>query len=394
MTKQEGMRTLCFGGQDWWYHNRGHVDIQLMRKYARAGRVLYVNSIVMQRPKLSQGRRFVQKLIRKSKSIFQGLKKVEDNFWVYSPISLPLHHRDWSRALNTAALRAQVGCAQMRLRLRNPIVWVVCPAACDVALGLRRAKLVYLKTDAYELYPNVDETIVRRYDQRLKANADLTLFVSRELYNGEAAECRRALFLDHGVDYDLFAAPAAANDGAPELAEVKHPVVGYFGSLDGHTVDYGLIDRVTDLLPDLTFVFVGRVYAEAPAFAGRKNVRMLGQKDYREVPAYGRCFDVAIMPWNQTQWVQRCNPIKLKEYLALGKPVVSTPFPELQNYQEVVYRATTPEEFAGRIRQALAEDCPDKIAARREKVAKSTWDSRAAAVLEELFGPGAQEQGR
>ncbi len=380
---------LCFGGQDWWYHNRGHVDIQLMRKYAQRGRVLYVNSIVMQRPKLRQGRRLVQKLVRKSKSILRGLRKVADNLWVYSPVSLPLHHRDWSRALNTAALRVQVRGAEMWLGLRDPVVWVVCPAACDVALRLRRSKLVYLKTDSYELFPNVDTEVVSDYDRWLKAEADLTVFVSRELYNEEAAQCRRAFFLDHGVDYDLFASEAD-RDCPSDLGETKHPIVGYFGSLDGHTVDYHLLDRVTDLLPDMSFVFVGTVYSEPPVFAGKRNVRMLGQKDYEQVPRYGRQFDVAIMPWNQTAWIQRCNPIKLKEYLALGKPVVSTPFAGLRNYQDVVYTAQTPEDFAARIRQALAENGAERIAARREKVAACTWENRAATVLEELFGQQGQ----
>ncbi len=393
MTTPQNMQILCFGGQDWWYHNRGHVDIQLMRRYARTGRVLYVNSIVMQRPKLSQGRRFVQKLVRKGRSIVRGLRKVEDNFWVYSPVSLPLHHRDWSRALNTAAVKTQVVCAEKLLRLKNPIVWIVCPAACDVALRLRHSRFVYLKTDAYELYPNVETEVVREYDRRLKETADLTLFVSRELYEQEAAECRRAFFLDHGVDYDRFAAPATDGEIAAEMKAVKRPIVGYFGSLDGHTVDYGLIDRLTDLLPDMSFVFIGKVYGDDPAFACKRNVRMLGQKDYEQIPHYGRLFDVAIMPWNQTLWIQRCNPIKLKEYLALGKPVVSTPFNELQSYHDVVYTALTAEDFAQRIREALAEDCPEKIAARRKKVAKCTWDNRAQTVLAQLFGHETQGQG-
>ena len=67
---------LCFGGEDWWYHNRGHIGFQLMRRLARSGKVLYINSIVMQRPNFSKGGRFFEKLIRKSRSIFKGLKKV------------------------------------------------------------------------------------------------------------------------------------------------------------------------------------------------------------------------------------------------------------------------------------------------------------------------------
>ena len=78
---------LCFGGEDWWYHNRGHIGFQLTRRFARRGKVLYVNSIVMQKPNLRKGGKFMQKLVRKLKSIFKGVRKVDDNFWVYSPFS-------------------------------------------------------------------------------------------------------------------------------------------------------------------------------------------------------------------------------------------------------------------------------------------------------------------
>ncbi len=83
---------------------------------------------------------------------------------------------------------------------------------------------------------------------------------------------------------------------------------------------------------------------------------MLGKKPYEKIPHYGKCFDVAIMPWRQNRWIELCNPIKLKEYLALGKPVVSTSFPELQNYLDVTYTAKTPEEFVRCIKKALAEE--------------------------------------
>jgi glycosyltransferase involved in cell wall biosynthesis len=118
---------------------------------------------------------------------------------------------------------------------------------------------------------------------------------------------------------------------------------------------------------------------------------MLGQKPYEQIPHYGKCFDVAIMPWRQNRWIEACNPIKLKEYLALGKPIVSTPFSELQKYREVVYEACTPKEFSDKIRQAIKENCPERIAARKDKVRNETWDSKAKLVLEELFGKSCEQ---
>ena len=88
----ENINTLCFGGEDWWYHNRGHVDMQLMRRFAHCGKTVYVNSLVMQKPNLRKntggGKSFSHKVIRKAKSIFKGLQEDHKNFWVYSPFFL------------------------------------------------------------------------------------------------------------------------------------------------------------------------------------------------------------------------------------------------------------------------------------------------------------------
>ena len=112
---------------------------------------------------------------------------------------------------------------------------------------------------------------------------------------------------------------------------------------------------------------------------------MLGKKPYEHIPHYGKAFDIAIMPWRQTEWIQACNPIKMKEYLALGKPVVSTPFTELQNYRDVILEAKTPEEFAFCIQKLLSQEKDDLVQERRLKVQNATWDNKAQLVLKKLF---------
>lgn len=377
---------LCFGGEDWWYKNRGHIDMQLMRRYARYRTTLYINSIVMQPPKLSEGSKFVKKLVRKTKSIFTGLKKSDAGFWVYSPVTLPLHHIAWARLFNEAILRHQVRYVVHKLGLKEPITWVACPAACDTAIKIKRSFLVYQRTDHFEEYPNVDQDIIRKYDQKLKACADLTLFVSSSLFERERWQCKNALFLDHGVDYDMFAMAEQDPYKPKDIADIPTPIVGFFGAIDDHTSDIPFVEKVVDLLAHVSFVFVGNASSDITGLNKRKNVWMLGQKPYEQIPHYGKCFDVAIMPWQQNRWIQVCNPIKLKEYLALGKPIVSTPFLELQKYRDVVYEAKTPEEFAEYVKRAIAEDNTNRIAARRKKVEKASWESKAQLVLQELFG--------
>lgn len=386
---KDRLDVVCFGGEDWWYHNRGHVDMQLMRRFTKWGTVLYVNSIVMQKPSLKRntagGKSFTHKLIRKARSILRGLRKSDAGFWVYSPFSLPVHHIVWLRYVNNFVVRLQLLTVMYRLRMSIPMVWVACPAACEVAIKMKNSKLVYQRTDRFEEYPNVDAELIRQYDHTLKANADLTIFVSEQLYQQEYAQCKKAIFLDHGVDFDAFAMAANNKEIPTDIRDINRPIVGFFGGIDDHTSDIGFIENVIDLLPEMSFVFIGNASSDCFGLLAKNNVTMLGQKPYEQIPDYGKCFDVAIMPWRQNRWIEVCNPIKLKEYLALGKPIVSTPFTELQKYRDVVYQADTPEEFARCIEKALAEDGPERVAARRKKVEKSTWDSKAELVLNKLF---------
>jgi glycosyltransferase involved in cell wall biosynthesis len=381
---------ICFGGEDWWYHNRGHADMQLMRHFARLGTTLYINSIVMQKPSLKKniggGRSFNQKLLRKARSILRGLRKSDAGFLVYSPLTLPVHHLAWARPINEILLRRQVHRISQKLKLDNPLVWVACPVAFDAAIKLRKGLLVYQRTDRYEEYPNVDHEVVKTYDRKLKALADLTVFANQMLFNQEASQCKKALYIDHGVDYELFSMAEQDPHKPEDIAKIPKPIVGYFGSITGHTVDMDFVNTVVKQMPEMSFVFVGDVFLEAAELQARKNVWFLGQKPYEQIPHYGKCFDVAIMPWRQNRWIEGCNPIKLKEYLALGKPVISTPFPELEQYLDVVNVAKTPEEFAQYIRTALAEDSREQIAARRKKVETASCGSKVQMLIEELFG--------
>ncbi|MHC4568331.1 MAG: glycosyltransferase [Planctomycetota bacterium] len=377
---------LCFGGEDWWYHNRAHTDMQLMRRFSRTGTSLYVNSIMMRKHKIIGGSRFVQKLVRKIKSLSKGLKQSGAGFWVYSPFTLPVHHISWAKPLNTAMLSFQIRRTTRKLRMIDPVVWVVCPAACDTAVNIDRAKLIYQRTDRFEDDPDVDRDAILAYDRKLKANADITVYVNRLLYDEEAGQCRNALFLDHGVDYEMFATAEGDPDRPSDIREIRTPIVGYFGALDGHKLDTGFLEAVADRLPDMSFVFIGKPSVDCSELSAKQNVWMLGQKNYEEIPHYGKCFDVAILPWRVNKWTEAANPIKLKEYLALGKPIVSTPaFSELQSYRDVVYQAKSPEEFAECITRACSEDSPELVGKRRKKVARASWDSKAEAVLAELF---------
>jgi glycosyltransferase involved in cell wall biosynthesis len=338
----------------------------------------------MQKPEVKNTLVFLKKVKRKMRSILRGIKRVEHNLWVYSPFSLPVHHMKRMRGVNTFLLLLQVKMLSSLLRLKKTVVWVACPAACDVALRLKKDKLVYQRTDCFEEYPNVDKDTIFRYDRQLKREADITLFVNRMMYENEKQQCKKALFIDHGVDYEFFAGAENNNIFPEDIRHIKRPIVGFFGGIDNHTSDIPFVSKVIEMMPDINFVFVGSM-SVAPEPFMKKNVYSLGPKPHEQIPDYGKHFDVAIMPWRQSKWIESCNPIKLKEYLALGKPIVSTPFLELEYYKEHVYVARTPEGFVDSIRKALAEDCEEKREQRKARVQKATWATRVDMLLDQLY---------
>ncbi len=379
---------ICFGGVDWWYHNRGHYDIQMMRELSRHTPVLYINSIGMRTPRLAEGKVFAGRVFRKMKSWSHGLELVRENFAVMSPITIPKFR---SSAAAKAVLAEQVRDAAAWMGITRPLVWVAVPTAAEVLDRVPSEGLVYQRTDRFEHYPNVDTERIRVFDQTLKADADLTLFCSRSVFEEESADCRMAAFVDHGVDFEQF---QAAGDGElPEPSDVRalpHPRVGFVGGIDAHTFDPELFLQTAAALPECAFVMVGAC-SLPEGWCTLDHVHFLGRKAYDAVAAYMAACDVLIMPWNRSPWIKACNPVKLKEYLAVGRPVVSTPFDELEHYQGLVCVADGAQEFVEGIRAAL-KTSPD-VNAMREHVQQETWTAKARLVLENLQQAGVSFRG-
>ncbi|HEX6583955.1 MAG TPA: glycosyltransferase [Thermoleophilaceae bacterium] len=374
---------ICFGGVDWWYHNRGHYDVQMMRELSADRPVLYVNSIGMRMPTPHAGGMFHRRVARKLRSVSRGLVIVRPNFAVLSGLALPGRLGGLSRR---RALPFQVQRAARALGIRRPLVWVAVPTAAEALDSLPAEALVYQRTDRFESFAGVDGPRIEALDRGLKRRADLTLFCSTLLYEEERADCRHAMFVDHGVDYERFA--AAGRGELPEPGDTRslpRPRVGFVGSIEPHTLDPKLVVEVAQLLPNVHFVLVGESTLPKETFA-LPNVSLLGKRPYERVAAYMAACDVLIMPWTRSPWIEACNPVKLKEYLAVGRPIVTTPFRELERYAEHVRVASDAPSFVRAVEESLAR--PGDAAAGRARVRRDSWSQRADAVLGELGRSG------
>ncbi|WP_373085975.1 glycosyltransferase [Sneathiella sp.] len=392
-TEQPFDGVICFGGVDWWYHNRGHYDLQMMREFSARVPVLYINSIGMRPPKMGEGAMFLKRVARKLKSLRQGLVRVRPNFAVYSPATLP---GGGSGVLGSwiakTALSIQIRIAARRCGIRNPLVWVACPPGATVLDQLNAARIIYQRTDRFEDFKGVDPEKIKSFDRILKQRSDIVLFCSRELYNAEKADNRQSLFVDHGVDFDVFErAGKDADDHGREpedISKIGRPRVGFIGGIDIHTFDPDLFVKTARALPEVQFIMIGACSLKE-GWCPLDNVHLLGQRLYEQIASYMAACDVLIMPWNQSDWIKACNPVKMKEYLAIGRPVVSTYFPEVDYFRDHISVATGAEEFTAAIRKSLAN--PANVQRQRERVRDHTWAAKADEVWNRLAATGELE---
>lgn len=382
VTPRQFDSVLCFGDSDWWYHNRGHADMQFMRRFARHCPVLYVNSLGVKAPSLSDGRAFLRRVMRKATSVARFLRDGGEGFDVLSPVYWPAIS-GLSGRISAAALAIQIRAALRGKGMRRPLVWAACPTAAVIIHRVRGAPLVHQLSDCYTAIENDHCESAGRFEAVLAERSDLLLCASRKLHDRARELYAKGEYLDHGVDFDLFAAQPNGNPPA-ELAGAVRPIVGFFGNIDGNTVDRSLLDAAITARPQYTFALVGPMAADFRMLRRHANVIALPQQPYRDIPRFGACFDVCLMPWLQNEWIEHCNPVKLKEYLALGKPVVSTPYPELSASGAPCYVARGPHQFAAAIDTAIAEDNSSLQAARRGWAARHTWDAKFSRVLELL----------
>jgi glycosyltransferase involved in cell wall biosynthesis len=371
---------ICFAGVDWWYHNRGHSECQIMSKLARRVPALWINSIGMRAPAPGKTELPYRRYVRKLKSTLKGLRRDPSGMWIYSPLFVP-RYTPRMVEFNGRVLAAQVRGLCRLLGFARPAVMVTIPTAAPAVAHLRPRRLVFNRSDEFSAFREADASFVRPLEHRLLCKSDVVLYVNRGLYQREQHAVRDAQYIGHGVDFKHFARDAEASAQAPSaLKDLPRPIIGFYGALDDYTIDLELLIKVAQANRSASVVIIGPRAMDISRLVAEPNVKYLGPIPYAELPRYAAQFDVALMPWLQNEWIAGCNPIKLKEYLALGMPVVTTRFAELQPFEHLVYAADSHEQYLAAIQRGLAERDPQRVAQRRQAVRTDSWDAIADRV--------------
>ncbi len=367
----EGQSIICVS-QDWQGDPTSKTHI--MRVLSKKNRVLWVNSIGMRRPKAaaSDFRRLVAKLRR----IVSGVRQVEPNIYVMDPPVLPLPGVAAAERVNRVVLAARLRSLCRRLNFQRPIVWTFLPNVSWLLGRLQERMVIYHCVDEYSEFTGVPKDTIVRMEQDLIRRADIVFTSAEKLCAERRTINPKTYFFPHGVDVAHFSrALEPVTTVAPEIAALPKPVIGFFGLL-ADWVDLDMIGALARARPQWSFALVGKAQTDLRAVQELPNVHLIGQRPYAELPRYCRGFDVGLIPFRMNELTLRVNPLKLREYLAAGLPVVSTPLPEVVRYQGVVHIATNKEGFVREIEAALGERSQEEDRFRVELMRGEGWEAR------------------
>lgn len=238
--------------------------------------------------------------------------------------------------------------------------------------------VVYDCMDELTLFKGAPAKLIEQ-EKYLMANADVVFTGGKSLYESKSQHHGNVHCFPSSVDQKHFEKALNGVAIPEDLAAIKGPIVGYFGVID-ERIDYELINSIALLRPDVSFVMLGPLAKVSEEELPRQNnIHYLGMKDYKDLPAYLKGFDIAMMPFALNDATKYISPTKTLEYMAAGKPIISTAIKDVvRDYKSCVKIIDTAEEFTQAIDRILM-DAPDVFMNYEyaEILKKTSWDATA-----------------
>jgi UDP-galactopyranose mutase len=293
-----------------------------------------------------------------------------------------------SQIAKTAVLSDLIGRYFHEQGIRDYILWYYTPMATEFTRQLKPLAVVYDCMDELSAFKGAPEAL-KFHELELLRRADVVFTGGQSLYEAKREKHRSVHAFPSSIDRDHFMKARIRGEDPEDQKRIAHPRLGFFGVID-ERFDTELLDAVAAARPHWQFVMLGPITKIDPAILPQRlNIHYLGAKSYDELPQYIAGWDVALLPFAINESTRYISPTKTPEYLAAGKPVVSTPITDvIRPYGQMglVHIARTPQEFIAAIEEALTPEATTKQwLARVDKfLAKTSWD-RTWAEMEDLI---------
>lgn len=379
----EGRDIVCIGTADWTTELPINQH-QLMGRFATANRVLFVESLGLRRPQLAS--RDLSRIVRRLFRGLRGARRVGD-VHVLSPLVVPFHANAKVRALNKRLLRAQVGWAVRRLRMRRRVLWAYAPQAEELIGSLEPELVVYHCVDDVAAQKGVDADSFRAAEERIARRADLVLASAPALAERMRALSDHVLYAPNVADTSLFATALEPGPVDPAVAALERPRLVFQGAIVATKLDVALLAEVARLRPRWSIVLVGPRGAGDPSgdlspLDREPNIHLVGAREERDLPTVLRGADAGLIPYAINELTGSIFPMKVYEYLAAGVGVVATELPSIAGV-DAVRTAPDAASTVAAVEAILAEDtAPGARAARSQAAMAHSWEAR----IEELEG--------
>lgn len=360
---------------------------QVMSRLACAHKVLFVSPPFYVRDALSKSRRAT---LPKS-----GLLRRENNLYTLVPPKwlFENHRFDALNRLSAYLRERQIHRILRKLGFRDVALFLWNPRYADLLGRFGEKVSCYYVDEEFTSYYDLSEEekqSIRKKEDALLERVDL-VFANGTALLEQKSRFGNAINVPMGVDFDLFSkALLPETTVRPDLAALPSPRIGYVGNINDK-VDFELLYHLANNRKSWSIVLVGPVSIRTPEFAASfeklkalPNVFHLGFKPRQELPNYVKGLNVCLMCYRTDGWAFFGYPLKLHEYLAGGKPVVSSDLPSIREFDGLIRIVHTYEEWMRAIELSLRDNEPDTIRQRVKVASQNTWDERVRVIEESI----------
>ncbi len=361
---------ICIASR-WGYDPTGKHHI--MKSLSKKNRIIWVNYRGSRKPRASV--RDVSAALSTLRATMRGPRQVHENIVELTPLVIPGASTKLLQSLNRRLLVGQIKRIVAQMPSAPIQLWSFAPDVGFLAGRFDEERVIYYCVDEFAAFQDHDAETIQQAERYLIDQADVVLTTSAQLFESRKKRHPNTHLVRHGVDWRHFAASTTRPfEVPPELADLPRPIYGFFG-LMSHWFDVALLADVARQRPNASFVLIGDVLADVSRLDALPNVHFLGRRKYEQLPAYCAAFDAALLPFGINEMTLNINPIKLREYLAAGLPVVSTRLPEAALYEPDVLIADDADEFAACCDRAIERVAPDQRRSRSAGLADESWET-------------------
>jgi glycosyltransferase involved in cell wall biosynthesis len=374
LTTDAGLPSLLVFSDDWGRHPSScqHLIGQLLPKY----RVDWVNTIGTRPPRLNwstavRGFEKIKQWTRKSAPA--ETTSWPENLHLHSPKMWPWFRSGFDRKLNRRLLTKAL-LPILESLPQPPIAITTLPIVADLIGTLPVQKWVYYCVDDFSQWPGLDGETLDRLEREMVPKVDVSLAVSKTLEKRLAQLGKSAHPLTHGVDVDFW--QSRPKTPVPEIADLPRPIITFWGLID-QRLDMGFVRQLATDLEGGTILFVGPDNDPDPSLFQLPRIHRLSALPFERLPDLAVESEVLIMPYADLPVTQAMQPLKLKEYLATGKPVVVRDLLANREWADSLDLASNADEFSRLVRERLKTGVPAEQLVSRQRLSEETWQAKA-----------------